>query len=195
MTAPNLEWRDTLHATELDAHLLRARRIMLPSQIDAEAVEAAVSRLLLLEAEQPEEPISLYLNSTGDDPRAGLAIYDAMQAVRSPVSTVCVGTAAGMGTLLLSGGAEGHRFASPHARITMHQPMAETPLTGNTTEVEIQVREWRRTRDHIHRLYAYHTGQDIDRVARDTERADWMSATDAHTYGLIDAVQTSTRAE
>jgi ATP-dependent Clp protease protease subunit len=195
MTEPNTEWRDTLQATELDAHLLRARRIMLPSQIDAEAAEAAVSRLLLLEAEQPEEPISLYINSTGDVPRAGLAIYDAMQAIRSPVSTVCIGTAAGMGALLLSAGAEGRRFASPHARITMHQPMAETPLQGNATEVESQVREWRRTRDHIHRLYAHHTGQDIDRIARDTERADWMSATDAQTYGLIDAIQMSTRAE
>ena len=195
MVEPNTEWLDTQPATELDAHLLRARRILLPSQIDAEAAEAAVSRLLLLEAEQPEEPISLYINSTGDVPRAGLAIYDAMQAIRSPVSTVCIGTAAGMGALLLSAGAEGRRFASPHARITMHQPMAETPLQGNATEVESQVREWRRTRDHIHRLYAHHTGQDIDRSARDTERADWMSATDAQTYGLIDAIQMSTRAE
>lgn len=195
MAEPNTEWLDTLHATALDAHLLRVRRIMLSSQIDAEAAEAAVSRLLLLEAEQPETPMSLYINSAGDDPRAGLAIYDAMQAVRSPVSTVCIGTAAGMGALLLAAGAEGRRFASPHARITMHQPTAETPLQGNATEVESQVREWRRTRDNIHRLYAHHTGQDIDRIARDTERAEWMSATDAQTYGLIDAIQTSSRAE
>lgn len=195
MPESNTDWLDTLPATELDAHLLRTRRIMLPSQIDAAAVEAAVSRLLLLEAKQPEEPISLYINSTGDDARAGLAIYDALQAVRSPVSTICIGTAAGMGALLLSAGAEGRRFASPHARITMHQPMAETPRQGSATEVESQVREWRRMRDNIHRLYAHHTGQDLDRVARDTERADWMSATDAQTYGLIDAVRTSTRAE
>jgi ATP-dependent Clp protease, protease subunit len=195
MAEPNTEWLDTLHATELDVRLLRARRIMLLPQIDAAAAEAAVSRLLLLEAEQPEEPISLYINSTGDEPRAGLAIYDVMQAIRSPVSTVCIGTAAGTGALLLAAGAAGRRFASPHARITIHQPMAATPLEGNATEVEIQVGEWRRMRDNIHRLYAYHTGQDIDRIARDTERVDWLSATDAQTYGLIDIIQTSTRAE
>ncbi|MDH3601814.1 MAG: ATP-dependent Clp protease proteolytic subunit [Candidatus Tectomicrobia bacterium] len=192
MAEPNTEWLDTLQATELDTHLLRARRIMLPSQIDEAAASAAVSRLLLLEAEQPEEPITLYINSSGDDPHAGLAVYDAMQAVRSPVSTVCIGTAAGMGALLLAAGAEGHRFASPHARITMHLPMAETLLKENATEVEIQMREWRRTRANIHRLYTHHTGQDIDRIARDTERADWMSAADAQTYGLIDTIQTST---
>jgi ATP-dependent Clp protease protease subunit len=195
MAEPKTAWLDTLQATALDAHLWRARRIMLPSQIDAETAEAAVSRLLLLEAEQPEEPMSLYINSTGEDTRAGLAIYDAMQAVRSPVSTVCIGTAAGMGALLLAAGAEGRRFASPHARITMHQPMAATPLQGNATEVEIQLREWRRTRDNLHRLYAHHTGQDIDRIARATEHAGWLSATEAQTYSLIDAIQTSTRAE
>jgi ATP-dependent Clp protease protease subunit len=183
-------WQD-FQENYLESHLLRARKIFLRSQINAETAQAVVTRLLLLDAEQPEAEIVLYINSAGGDMHAGLAIYDAIQTLCSPVSTICTGTAANMGALLLAGGAAGRRFAWPHARVMLHQPLRLEPITGAATELDIHAREMLQARDTINRLYAHHTGQALEKIAQDTEREYWLSAAEAKDYGVIDAVLTT----
>jgi ATP-dependent Clp protease protease subunit len=176
---------------QLESHLFKTRKIFLWSAIDDETAKAVVARLLALEAETPEAEISLYINSPGGATHAGLAIYDAMQTIRAPVSTICTGMAASMGSLLLAGGTTGRRFAWPHARIMMHQPLLLGTVTGVATDLDIRAREMLRLRDDINRLYAHHTGQEIERIAHDTDRDYWMSAAEARGYGLIDAILTT----
>ena len=177
----NLEWQ-----------LLKARKIFLWSAIDDETAKAAVIRLLSLDAEAPEVEIILYINSPGGAIHAGLAIYDAMQAISSPVSTVCTGMAASMGSVLLAGGAAGRRFAWPNARVMMHQPLIMGTIVGDATALNIQAQEIVRAREGINRLYAHHTGQDVEKIAQDTDRDYWLSAEEAKDYHIIDAIITTT---
>jgi ATP-dependent Clp protease protease subunit len=181
-----------LQQDQLESHLFKTRKIFLWSAIDDETAKAVVARLLALEDETPEAEISLYINSPGGATHAGLAIYDAMQTIRAPVSTICTGMAASMSSLLLAGGATGRRFAWPHARIMMHQPLLLGTVTGVATDLDIRAREMLRLRDNINRLYAHHTGQEAERIAHDTDRDYWMSAAEARDYGLIDAILTTT---
>lgn len=147
-----------------------------------------IAQLLFLEAEDPDKDIHLYINSPGGVVTAGMAIYDTMQYIKPDVSTICVGSAASMGAVLLTAGAKGKRYALPHARVMIHQPLGG--VQGQASEIEIHAREILRMREELNGLLASHSGQPIDVIARDTDRDNFMSAQDAVTYGLIDEVLT-----
>jgi ATP-dependent Clp protease, protease subunit len=148
-----------------------------------------IAQLLFLESEDPDKEVMMYINSPGGDVIAGLAIYDTMQSLRAPVATFCVGQAASMASFLLAAGTQGKRKALPHARVMIHQPLAG--FQGKATDIEIHAREVLAARDTINALYAKHTGQPADKIARDTERDNFMSAPEARDYGLIDEVLAS----
>ena len=169
---------------DLFSRLLKDRIVFLGSEIDDELANVVIAQLLFLESEDPDKDVMMYVNSPGGEVSAGLAIYDTMQALRCPVATVCVGQAASMASFLLAAGAKGKRSALPHARVMIHQPLAG--LEGKATDIEIHAREILKARDTINALYARHTGQPIDKIKRDTERDNFMSAAEARDYGLID---------
>ena len=171
--------------------LLKTRKIFLWSQVDDDSAKAIVTRLLSLDAQDPEAEIVLYINSPGGSVSDGLAIYDAMQAISAPVSTVCTGLAASMGAVLLAGGHKGRRFTWPHARLMIHQPLIMGTITGRATDLDIHAREMLRTREEINRLLSIHTGQEVDKIAKDTDRDFYMSPDEAKEYGLIDDVLTT----
>jgi len=171
---------------DLFSRLLNDRIVLLGSAIDAQVSNVIVAQLLFLESEDPDNAVMMYINSPGGEVTAGLAIHDTMQAVRCPVATYCVGQAASMASLLLTAGAKGRRHALPNARIMIHQPLAG--IQGHATDIEIHAREILKARDIINGIYAKHTGQPGDKIERDTERDNFMSATEAQAYGLIDAV-------
>ena len=173
---------------DLFSRLLKDRIVFLGTEIDDEVANVVIAQLLFLESEDPDKDIMMYINSPGGGVSAGLAIYDTMQCLHSPVSTFCMGQAASMGSFLLATGARGKRFALPHARVMIHQPLAG--LQGKATDIEIQAREILRARDTINALYAKHTGQPVDKIKADTERDNFMSAAEARDYGLIDEVLT-----
>jgi len=162
--------------------LLKTRKVFLWSQVDDDSAKAIVTRLLSLDAQDPEAEIVLYINSPGGSVSDGLAIYDAMQAINAPVSTVCTGLAASMGAVLLAGGHKGRRFTWPHARIMIHQPLIMGTITGRATDLDIHAREM---------LRSIHTGQEVDKIAKDTDRDFYMSPDEAKEYGLIDDVLTT----
>lgn len=147
-----------------------------------------IAQLLFLEAEDPDKDIHLYINSPGGVVTAGMAIYDTMQYIKPDVSTICVGSAASMGAVLLTAGAKAKRYALPHARVMIHQPLGG--VQGQASEIEIHAREILRMREELNGLLASHSGQPIDVIARDTDRDNFMSAEDAVKYGLIDEVLT-----
>jgi len=173
---------------DLYSRLLKDRIVFLGREIDDDLANVIVAQLLFLDAEDPEKDVMLYINSPGGSFSAGLAIYDTMQWVHCDVATVCVGQAASMGSFLLASGEKGKRYALPHARVMIHQPLAG--FQGQATDIEIHAREILRARDTINQLYAKHTGQSIEAIARDTDRDNFMSAEDARRYGLIDEVLT-----
>ena len=142
--------------------------------------------------EDPKAEIVLYINSPGGSVHDGMAIYDAMRAISAPVSTVCIGTAMSMGSFLLSAGEPNRRFAWPHARIMIHQPLIMGTVTGTATDLDIRARETIRLREELNELYAEHTGQDVEKISKDTDRDFFMSAVEAKEYGLIDDVITTT---
>lgn len=181
-----------LHEKSIEHSLLKGRKIFLWSPVDDESARAIVTRLLSLDAEDPKKEIVFYINSPGGSVHDGLAIYDAMRAISSPVSTVCTGLAASMGAVLLAGGDKGRRFTWPHARIMIHQPLIMGTITGRATDLDIQAKEMIRTRDEINRLLAHHTGQEVARIVADTDRDNFMSPEEAKAYGLIDEVITTT---
>ncbi|MEC9377891.1 MAG: ATP-dependent Clp protease proteolytic subunit [Candidatus Latescibacterota bacterium] len=176
----------------IEHSLLKSRKIFLWSPVNDDSARAIVTRLLSLDAEDSETEIQLYINSPGGSVSDGLAIYDAMQAVTCPVSTVCTGLAASMGAVLLAGGAKGRRFTWPHARIMIHQPLIMGTITGRATDLDIHAREMLKTREEINRLLASHTGQDIEKLAKDTDRDFYMSPKEAKEYGLIDDIVETT---
>ena len=171
---------------DIYSRLLKDRIVFLGTEIDDEVANVMIAQLLFLESEDPEKEIMLYINSPGGSVTAGLAIYDTMQLLRCPVATYCMGQAASMGSFLLATGTKGKRFALPHSRVLIHQPLAG--FQGQTTDIEIHAREILRARDTVNAIYAEHTGQPIERIARDTERDNFMSPEQAKDYGLIDDV-------
>ena len=182
----------SLQEKNLEQSLYKARKIFLWSDVNDESAKAVVTRLLSLDTEDPKEEIVLYINSPGGSVSDGMAIYDAMQAISAPVSTVCMGMAMSMGSFLLAAGEPGRRFAWPHARIMIHQPLIMGTITGTATDLDIRAKETIRLRGELNELYAQHTGQDVDKIEADTDRDFFMSAEEAKEYGLLDDVITTT---
>jgi ATP-dependent Clp protease protease subunit len=174
---------------DLYSRLLKDSIVFLGTEVNDAVANVIVAQLLFLDAEAPEKDIMLYINSPGGSFSAGLAIYDTMQWIHCDVATVCIGQAASMGSFLLSSGAKGKRYALPHARVMIHQPLAG--FQGQATDIEIHAREILNARDTINRLYAQNTGQPIEQIARDTDRDNFMAPEDAKRYGLIDEVLTT----
>lgn len=173
---------------DIYSRLLKDRIIFLGGPIDDNVANAVTAQMLFLEAEDPDKDIHLYINSPGGVVTAGMAIYDTMQYIKPDVSTICVGSAASMGAVLLTAGAKGKRYALPHARVMIHQPLGG--VQGQASEIEIHAREILRMREELNGILASRSGQDIEVVARDTDRDNFMSAQDAVEYGLIDEVLT-----
>ena len=173
---------------DIYSRLLKDRIIFLGGPIDDNVANAVIAQMLFLEAEDPDKDIHLYINSPGGVVTAGMAIYDTMQYIKPDVSTICVGSAASMGAVLLTAGAKGKRYALPHARVMIHQPLGG--VQGQASEIEIHAREILRMREELNGILASRSGQDIEVVARDTDRDNFMSAQDAVEYGLIDEVLT-----
>ena len=173
-------------AYDIYSRLLKDRIVFLGTAINDDVANLVIAQLLFLEAEDPDKEINFYINSPGGLVTAGMAIYDTMQYIKSPVATLCMGQAASMGALLLTAGAPGKRYALPHARILIHQPLGG--FQGQATDVDIQAREILRLREELNEIMSHHTGQPIDRINRDTERDFYMSGEQAKEYGLIDDV-------
>ncbi len=173
---------------DIYSRLLKDRIVFLGGPIDDNVANAVIAQLLFLEAEDPDKDIHLYINSPGGVVTAGMAIYDTMQYIKPDVSTICVGSAASMGAVLLTAGAKGKRYALPHARVMIHQPLGG--VQGQASEIEIHAREILRMREELNGILATHSGQSIDVVSKDTDRDNFMSAQDAVEYGLIDEVLT-----
>lgn len=173
---------------DIYSRLLKDRIIFIGGPIDDNVANAVIAQMLFLEAEDPDKDIHLYINSPGGVVTAGMAIYDTMQYIKPDVSTICVGSAASMGAVLLTAGAKGKRYALPHARVMIHQPLGG--VQGQASEIEIHAREILRMREELNGILASRSGQDIEVVARDTDRDNFMSAQDAVEYGLIDEVLT-----
>jgi ATP-dependent Clp protease, protease subunit len=181
-----------LQEKNLEMNLYKARKIFLWTDVNDDSAKELVTRLLSLDIEDPGKEIVLYLNSPGGTIHDGLAIYDAIEAISSPVSTVCVGMAASMGAVLLACGAKGRRFAWPHARMLIHQPLIMGTITGTATDLDIRARETLRYREELNRILADKTGQDVEKIVQDTDRDYFMSAEEAKEYGLIDEIITTT---
>jgi ATP-dependent Clp protease protease subunit len=173
-------------AFDIYSRLLKDRIIFLGDAIEDNVANLIIAQLLFLESEDPEKDIQLYINSPGGVVTSGMAIYDTMQYLRAPVSTICIGQAASMGAVLLAAGATGKRYALPNARIMIHQ--GSGGFRGNTPDVEIQMREMMHLTDRLMKILAEHTGQSFETVKRDSERDKFMSADEAKAYGLIDEV-------
>jgi ATP-dependent Clp protease protease subunit len=173
-------------AYDLYSRLLKDRIIILGTPINDEVANVIVAQMLFLESEDPDKGINLYINSPGGVVTAGLAIYDTMQYVKCPVSTICIGQAASAASLLLLAGTKGKRYALPNARIMIHQPLGGAQ--GQATDIDIQAKEILRLKSYINGLMVKHTGHTIERIEKDTERDYFMSAEDARQYGIIDEV-------
>jgi ATP-dependent Clp protease, protease subunit len=175
-------------AYDIYSRLLRERVIFLVGPVMDQSANLVVAQLLFLESENPDKDISLYINSPGGSVSAGLSMYDTMHFVKPEISTLCLGLAASMGAFLLAAGAKGKRFSLPNSRIMIHQPSGGAQ--GMASDIEIQAKEILYLRERLNRLMADNTGQDIEKIARDTDRDTFMSADEAVTYGLIDKVMT-----
>ncbi|MBR0057595.1 MAG: ATP-dependent Clp endopeptidase proteolytic subunit ClpP [Kiritimatiellae bacterium] len=171
---------------DIYSRLLQDRIIILGSAIDDAVASVVVAQLLFLQSQDAEKDISLYINSPGGVVTAGMAIYDTMQFLACPVATYCVGQAASMAAVLLAAGAKGKRYALPHARVMIHQPLGGAE--GQATDIDIQAREILRTRAALNGILASHTGRPVEEIARDTERDNFMGPEEAKQYGLIDDV-------
>ncbi|MCA3812200.1 MAG: ATP-dependent Clp protease proteolytic subunit, partial [Burkholderia sp.] len=164
----------------------KERLVFMVGEVNDQTANLVVAQLLFLESENPDKDISLYINSPGGSVSAGMAIYDTMQFIKPDVSTLCMGLAASMGAFLLASGAKGKRFALPNSRVMIHQPLGGA--RGQASDIEIQAREILYLKERLNQLLAQHTGQDVERIARDTDRDNFMSSEDAKAYGLIDQV-------
>lgn len=173
-------------AFDIYSRLLKDRIVFLGVGIDDDVANLVIAQLLYLESEDPDKEIHFYINSPGGLVSSGLAIYDTMQYIKSPVSTYCMGQAASMAAILLAAGEKGKRYALPHARILIHQPLGG--FSGQATDVEIQAREILRLKEELNHILARHTSQPIEKIERDTDRDYYMSGDQAAEYGLIDAV-------
>ena len=173
-------------SSDIFSRLLKDRIIFLDEDVNDVSAGLVVAQLLFLESEDPDKDINLYINSPGGSVTAGMAIYDTMQYVKCDVSTICIGMAASMGAFLLSGGTKGKRYALPNAEIMIHQPSGGA--RGQETEIRIAAEQILKTRSKLNEILAANTGKDIEVIARDTERDNYMTAEEAKAYGLIDAV-------
>jgi ATP-dependent Clp protease protease subunit len=173
-------------AYDIYSRLLKERIIFLGSGVSDDVANVIVAQLLFLEAEDPEKDITFYINSPGGSVTAGLSIYDTMQYVKCDIATLCMGQAASMGSFLLAAGTDGKRYSLPNARIMIHQPMGG--FQGQATDIDIHAREILRIKDDLNRLLAHHTKRPIEKIAADTERDYFMSASEAREYGIIDKV-------
>ena len=173
-------------AFDIYSRLLKDRIIFLGTPIDDDVANLVIAQMLFLESEDPDKEIHIYINSPGGVVSAGLAIYDTMQYIKPVISTTCLGQAASMGALLLAGGAPGKRFALPHSRILIHQPLGGAQ--GQATDIGIQAKEILRIREELNLILAKHTGQSVDKISRDTDRDFYMAGEQAKEYGIIDTV-------
>lgn len=173
-------------AYDIFSRLLKERIVFLGTAIDDTVASLAIAQLLFLEAEDPEKDVYLYINSPGGYVSAGLAIYDTIQYIKPDVATICMGQASSMSALLLSAGAKGKRSALPHTRIMIHQPLGGAQ--GQASDIEIQAKEILALREQLNEILVKHTGQPIEKIAKDTERNYFMSAEEAKTYGIIDEI-------
>ena len=171
---------------DIFSRLLKDRIIFLGTPINDDVANVVIAQLLFLDSEEPEKDIMLYINSPGGHVSAGLAIYDTMQYLHCDVATICMGQAASMGSFLLAAGTKGKRYALPHSRVMIHQPLAG--FQGQATDIEIHTKEILKTRDTLNELYSKHTGQPADRIKNDTDRDNFMSSAQAKEYGIIDEV-------
>src|SRR2546421_9405006 len=173
-------------AFDIYSRLLKDRIVFIGTPIDDQVANLVVAQLLFLQSEDPEKEIALYINSPGGNVTAGLAIYDTMQYIRPPVSTICIGMAYSMAAVLLAGGTTGRRYALPHANILIHQPWGG--MQGQASDIQIHAKEILRTREQLNQILAKHTGQPIERVQQDTERDYFLTPEAAKAYGLIDDI-------
>ncbi|MDT8384962.1 MAG: ATP-dependent Clp endopeptidase proteolytic subunit ClpP [Gammaproteobacteria bacterium] len=171
---------------DIYSRLLKERVIFLVGQVDDHVANVIVAQMLFLESENPDKDISFYINSPGGSVTAGLAIYDTMQFISCDVSTMCIGQAASMGALLMTGGAKGKRFCLPHSRLMIHQPLGG--VQGQATDIEIHAREILSIRDRLNKIMSDHTGQPMEKISQDTDRDNFMSGEESVAYGLIDEV-------
>jgi len=171
---------------DIYSRLLKERVVFVVGPVDDYMANVVVAQLLFLESENPEKDVALYINSPGGVVSAGLAIYDTMQFIRPDVSTICIGQAASMGAILLTGGTKGKRYSLPHSRIMIHQPLGG--FQGQAADMEIHAKEMLETRDRLNKILARHTGQGVDKIKTDTDRDNFMDGADAIAYGLIDAI-------
>ena len=171
---------------DIYSRLLKDRVIFMTGQVEDHMANLIVAQMLYLESENPDKDIHLYINSPGGTVTAGLSIYDTMQFIQPNVSTMCIGQAASMGAMLLAGGAKGKRYALPHSRLMIHQPSGGAQ--GQASDIEIQANEIIKMRENLNILLSKHTGQEVETIARDTERDHYMSAEQALEYGLVDKI-------
>ncbi len=171
---------------DIYSRLLKDRVIFMTGQVEDHMANLIVAQMLYLESENPDKDIHLYINSPGGSVTAGLSIYDTMQFIQPNVSTMCIGQAASMGAMLLAGGAKGKRYALPHSRLMIHQPSGGAQ--GQASDIEIQANEIIKMRENLNILLSKHTGQEVETIARDTERDHYMSAEEALAYGLVDKI-------
>ena len=176
-------------AYDIYSRLLKERVIFVVGPIEDHMANLIVAQLLFLESENPDKDIHLYINSPGGSVTAGMAIYDTMQFIQSPVSTMCIGQAASMGAVLLTAGEKGKRFCLPHSRVMIHQPLGG--FQGQATDIEIHAKEILLIREKLNKVLADHTGQSLETISKDTDRDNFMSAEDAVEYGLVDQVMNS----
>ena len=171
---------------DIYSRLLKERVVFLVGQVEDYMANLIVAQLLFLESENPDKDIHLYINSPGGSVTAGMAIYDTMQFIKADVSTLCIGQAASMGSLLLTAGAEGKRFCLPHSRVMIHQPLGG--FQGQASDIDIHAKEILLIREKLNNILSHHTGQDVEKIQKDTDRDNFLSAEDAVEYGLVDKV-------
>ncbi|AEB12168.1 ATP-dependent Clp protease proteolytic subunit [Marinithermus hydrothermalis] len=171
---------------DIYSRLLKDRIIFLGTPIDTQVANTVVAQILFLEAQNPNQEIKLYINSPGGEVDAGLAIYDTMQYVRAPVSTICVGLAASMAAVILAAGEPGRRYALPHSRVMIHQPWGGA--RGQAADIAIEAEQILKMRENLNKILSQHTGQPLEKVTRDTDRNFWMDAQMAKEYGIVDQV-------
>jgi len=179
-------------AYDIYSRLLKERVIFLVGQVEDYMANLVVAQLLFLESENPDKDIHLYINSPGGSVSAGLAIYDTMQFIKPDISTLCIGQAASMGALLLTGGAAGKRYCLPHSRMMIHQPLGG--FQGQATDIDIHAREILKVRERLNSILAKHTGQPLETIQKDTERDHFLVAEEGVAYGLVDAVLSTRQA-
>lgn len=173
-------------AYDIYSRLLKERVVFLVGAVEEHTANLIVAQLLFLESENPDKDISLYINSPGGVVTAGMAIYDTMQFIKPDVSTLCIGQACSMGALLLAGGAAGKRHVLPNSRVMIHQPLGG--FQGQASDIEIHTKEILELRDRLNKILAYHTKQNIEKIAKDTDRDNFMGAEEAKEYGLVDSI-------